>query len=112
VICAAGPLFNILVSMTILVASSYNVEYFQADYVSAQTAMLPLFCDMSLLVAVSNLLPLPPFDGGRLVLIAVTSFRGECIPAALERRLLAAGFSALTICSLAALMCVADSLSK
>jgi membrane-associated protease RseP (regulator of RpoE activity) len=112
VICAAGPLFDIFVSISITVAGSYDVAYFKPDYVSARTAMLPLLSDMSLLVGIANLLPLPPFDGGRLVLLAITFFRGSDVPAAVERHLLRAGYGALAMCSILAIIYVGGSLSR
>lgn len=75
ILCAGGPLFNLLsAAMTLVFASVFgwdNISY--------------LFVLSSLCLASLNLLPMDSFDGGRMLYCMTAAYLGECFATQLVR---------------------------
>jgi len=56
-----------------------------------------LFSYISIALALSNLLPIPALDGGKLVFLAIESLRGKAVSAKVEQNITATFFVALII---------------
>jgi membrane-associated protease RseP (regulator of RpoE activity) len=87
---AAGPVFNLAFAALLWVAIVYHRVLF--PFLSDDEAVfgLPTFLTMfSISLAFFNLIPIPPLDGGQLVLIGLETLRGSTI--ANEEQLIRAG---------------------
>jgi membrane-associated protease RseP (regulator of RpoE activity) len=87
---AAGPVFNLAFAALLWVAIVYHRVLL--PFISDDEAVfgLPAFLAMfSISLAFFNLIPIPPLDGGQLVLIGLETLRGSTI--ANEEQLIRAG---------------------
>jgi membrane-associated protease RseP (regulator of RpoE activity) len=87
---AAGPVFNLAFAALLWVAIVYHRVLL--PFISDDEAVfgLPTFLAMfSISLAFFNLIPIPPLDGGQLVLIGLETLRGSTI--ANEEQLIRAG---------------------
>ena len=99
-ICAAGPAFNLVLATAIYLATILyfdEARLWDLDGVKTSAALPMMISWFSLAVGLFNLLPLPPLDGGRLLLIGIQAWRGKPISSVLERKLAAIGHSAVIL---------------
>jgi membrane-associated protease RseP (regulator of RpoE activity) len=90
VVYAAGPVFNLAFAALLWVAIVYHRVLL--PFISDDEAVfgLPTFLAMfTISLAFFNLIPIPPLDGGQLVLIGLETLRGSTI--ANEEQLIRAG---------------------
>jgi membrane-associated protease RseP (regulator of RpoE activity) len=91
IVYAAGPVFNLAFAALLWFAMAYHSVLL--PFISDDEAVfgLPRFLGMfSISLAVFNLIPIPPLDGGQLMLIGLETMRGSTI--AKEEHLIRAGF--------------------
>jgi membrane-associated protease RseP (regulator of RpoE activity) len=91
IVYAAGPVFNLAFAALLWFAMAYHSVLL--PFISDDEAVfgLPRFLGMfSISLAVFNLIPIPPLDGGQLMLIGLETMRGSTI--AKEEQLIRAGF--------------------
>ena len=92
IIYAAGPIFNLCFSgaISILIFYHSSILPFLSNE-EAELGLLRFLNVISMSLGLFNLLPIPPLDGGYLVLIALEAYRGSPIAKSEEKRLLQIG---------------------
>jgi membrane-associated protease RseP (regulator of RpoE activity) len=97
---AAGPIFNLVFAALLWVAIVYHRALL--PFISGNEVVLtglPTFLTMfSIWAAFFNLIPIPPLDGGQLVLIGIETLRGSAM--ANEKQLIRAGSWTIGILSI------------
>jgi membrane-associated protease RseP (regulator of RpoE activity) len=88
---AAGPVFNLAFAALLWIAIFYHRVLLPIMSDDEAVFGLPRFLAMfSISLAFFNLIPIPPLDGGQLVLIGLGTLRGSTIGN--EAQLIRAGF--------------------
>ncbi len=98
IIHAAGPAANLLLAAGLLLQLSFS-EVSTLAITSAEELIL-MVGGLSLLLGLFNLVPLPPLDGGRLVMIAIEAIFGSHFSRQSEHVIFRIGTATLTIASL------------
>src|SRR5215207_5777190 len=106
IIYAAGPLSNFVLATAIYFgtfmyfgeANPWSIEVFKTD-----AALFMLVGGLSMCVGLFNLVPLPPLDGGRLLLIGLEVFRRAPVSEAIQRRLSVIGLGVVLATTVAAI---------
>jgi membrane-associated protease RseP (regulator of RpoE activity) len=100
---AAGPVFNLAFAALLWIAIVYHRVLL--PFMSDDEAVfgLPRFLAMfSISLAFFNLIPIPPLDGGQLVLIGLGTLRGSTIGN--EEQLIRAGFWTIAVLTIVVLV--------
>lgn len=91
-VAAAGPLASVLLGIFLLIAGAIIPAHGNINFVA-------LAGEASLILALLNVIPLPPMDGYPILAHALQK-RGIHLSPKIERRLLAAGLAAIAITTL------------
>jgi membrane-associated protease RseP (regulator of RpoE activity) len=92
IIYAAGPIFNLCFAGALSLLIFYHSSIFPfLSEVEAELGLLRILNVVSMSIGLFNLLPIPPLDGGCLLLIALEARRGSPIGKSDEKRLLKIG---------------------
>jgi membrane-associated protease RseP (regulator of RpoE activity) len=93
-IYSAGPLSSLLLGAALLgaVPVSSGALRFGMDVPTAEVAATLMVAYLSLLIALFNLLPLPPLDGGRLLIVAIEAMRAKPFSKSSKTRISYVGF--------------------
>lgn len=99
IIFAAGPAANFIFAVGILFLLSFYEGSVSTLAITSAEEFILLIGGLSLLLGLFSLVPLPPLDGGRLVMIAIEAIFGSPFSRESERSIFAIGTATLTIAS-------------
>ena len=100
IIYAAGPVANLTFAAGLLFLLSFHEGSVSTLAITSAEELILLIGGLSLLLGLFSLVPLPPLDGGRLVMIAIEAIFGSPFSRESERSIFAVGTATLTITSL------------
>ena len=109
VIYVAGPLFNLLFAGGIYVCS-FAIFGEGALLVSEKPAVIfmSLLSGFSVLVALFSLIPIPPLDGGWLVLFGIEVFTRRPIPERIQKTICTVGTAMIVVATMISFLAVAS----
>jgi membrane-associated protease RseP (regulator of RpoE activity) len=103
-VLAAGPIFSLIYPLWMLAGLHLmgKAPFASGAELSSDAAVVLTVALFSVLVAVVNSLPLPPLDGGQLMLVAMERWRGRALAKEAHDRINGWGRTALACASLVA----------